>query len=248
MRTQALFERYYFSRPSFVGGTQVFHQICETRFRSGGRILEIGAGPANPTSQFVSSLGPITALDMSDEVLGNPDVADAYVYDGRRMPFADELFDMCVSNYVLEHVKDPLSHFQEASRILKPGGTYCFRTPNLWHYITMSSRLLPHYAHLGIANRLRGIEGVAHDPWPTVYHANTRRQLRRLAAKTDFIVDELRMIEAEPCYGAAHPVLFYPMMAYERLVNSSELFRSIRVNILGAFRKSGRPLSIDAAT
>jgi hypothetical protein len=41
-----------------------------------------------------------------------------------------------------------------------------------------------------------------------------------------------------------HPLLFYPMMAYERLVNSSELFSPFRVNILGTFRK---PNSLIAA-
>jgi hypothetical protein len=45
------------------------------------------------------------------------------------------------------------------------------------------------------------------------------------------------MIEAEPSYGAAHPLLFYPMMAYERVVNSSDLFSVFRVNILGTLRK-----------
>jgi ubiquinone/menaquinone biosynthesis C-methylase UbiE len=113
MRTQALFERYYFSRPSFVGGTDIFHQMCRSQFPSGGRILEIGAGPANPTSRFLSSLGPITAVDMSDEELANPDVSDSYVYDGIKMPFSDEAFDLCVSNYVLEHVAIPCRTLQK---------------------------------------------------------------------------------------------------------------------------------------
>jgi SAM-dependent methyltransferase len=236
-RTQALFERYYFGQPSFVRGTRVFHQMCQSRLRSESHILEIGAGPANLTTQFLSHIGAVTALDVSPEVLSNPDVREAHLYDGITMPYPDEVFEMCVSNYVLEHVADPLSHFREAFRILKPGGTYCFRTPNLWHYVTAGSRLLPHSAHLRIANKLRGLSEGAHAPWPTVYRANTRRRLQTLAKKTGWLVDELRMIEAEPSYGATHPLLFYPMMAYERIVNSSELFSSIRVNILGAFRK-----------
>jgi hypothetical protein len=40
------------------------------------------------------------------------------------------------------------------------------------------------------------------------------------------VPEELRMIEAEPSYGAAHPLLFYPMMAYERLVKSTSLLSS----------------------
>jgi len=91
--------------------------------------------------------------------------------------------------------------------------------------------------HVRIANRMRGLGNDAHEPWPTLYRANTRRRLRNLAAKTGWIVDELRFIEAEPCYGAAHAALFYPMMGYERLVNSAEFLAFLRVNILGVFRK-----------
>jgi|ERR1700683_416834 SAM-dependent methyltransferase len=243
MGTQSLFDRYYFSRPSFVAGTEIFHRMCHSYLGAGADILEIGAGPANGTSQFLSQIGTVTGLDMSKEVLNNPHLAHAYVYDGVTMPFRDDSFDICVSNYVLEHITNPFSHFSEVARILKPNGTYCFRTPNLWHYVTISSKLLPHAAHLRIANKLRGLSGDAHDPWPTVYRANTCRILQRLANKTGLLIEEIRMIEAEPSYGAFHAILFYPMMVYERVVNSSELFRTIRVNILGSFRKPGLPQS-----
>jgi|HubBroStandDraft_1064217.scaffolds.fasta_scaffold14953_2 SAM-dependent methyltransferase len=241
MRTQALFERYYYSRPTYVGGTKPFHQICQAHIADGEHILEIGAGPANPTTAFLSSLGSVTGADISPEVLDNPNVATARVYDGIRLPFPDNSFDLCVSNYVLEHVVDPLSHFQEVFRVLQPGAAYCFRTPNRWHYVTMAASLMPHSMHLRLANKLRALDADAHDPWPTVYRANTRNKLRLWARRSSLLPVELRMIEAEPSYGAAHPLLFYPMMAYERLVNSSDLFSLFRVNILGTFRKPSSP-------
>jgi len=241
MRTQALFDRYYYSRAAYVGGTELFHKICTSRLANGGRILEIGAGPANPTTAFLAGLGPVTGLDVSTEVLTNPNLTEARVFDGIKMPCPGEAFDLCVSNYVLEHVADPASHFQEVFRVLKPEAAYCFRTPNCWHYVTMAASLMPHSIHLRLANKLRALDADAHDPWPTVYRANTRRTLRRLARSSGLLPEELRMIEVEPSYGAAHPLLFYPMMAYERLVNSSDLFSLFRVNILGTFRKPGLP-------
>jgi|SRR5579863_7457731 len=241
MRTQALFDRYYYSRAGYIGGTERFHQLCQSRLARGGRILEIGAGPANPTTAVLARLGPVTGLDVSTEVLGNPNLTEARVYDGIKVPLPGEAFDLCVSNYVLEHVADPASHFQEVFRVLKPGASYCFRTPNRWHYVTIASSAVPHSMHLRLANRLRALDADAHDPWPTVYRANTRRTLRRLARRSGLLPEELRMIEAEPSYGAVHPLLFYPMMAYERLVNSSDLFSLFRVNILGVFRKPGSP-------
>jgi SAM-dependent methyltransferase len=237
MQTQALFDRYYRSRAGYIGGTERFHELCQSQLAPGGCVLEIGAGPANPTTAFLARLGPVTGLDVSAEVLANPNLTEARVYDGIKMPLPDDAFNLCVSNYVLEHVADPASHFQEVFRVLKPGAFYCFRTPNRWHYVAIAASLLPHSIHLRLADKLRALDAGAHDPWPTVYRANTRGKLRRLAQRTGLLAKELRMIEAEPSYGAAHPVLFYPMMAYERVVNSSDLFSEFRVNILGTFRK-----------
>ncbi len=45
------------------------------------------------------------------------------------------------------------------------------------------------------------------------------------------------MIEPEPAYGRAHALLFYPMMAYERIVNLSPALSDFRCNILLAARK-----------
>src|SRR5580704_3295575 len=241
MGTQALFDRYYYSRAGYIGGTEVFHEICRAQLENGGRILEIGAGPANPTTTFLSGVGSVTGLDVSAEVLANPNLTEAQVYDGIKIPLPGEGFDLCVSNYVLEHVADPASHFQEVFRVLKPGAAYCFRSPSLWSYVTMAARLMPHSIHLRLANKLRALDAEAHDPWPTVYRANTRSKLRRLARSSGLLPEELRMIEAEPSYGAAHPLLFYPMMVYERLVNSSDLLCLFRVNILGTFRKPNSP-------
>ncbi len=240
MRTQALFDRYYRSKPGYIGGTEAFHGICAEGFGHGKRILEIGSGPANPTTAFLATLGTVVGVDVSDEVRGNPYLSESYVYDGITFPFREESFDLCVSNYVLEHVADPHTHFGEVFRVLKPGGAYCFRTPNRWHYITMASSLLPHSVHLRVANKLRVLDDGAHDPWPTVYRANDRRQLLRFAREMGFSPERIDMVEKEPSYGAAHWLLFYPMMAYERLVNSSERLGCLRVNIFGKFRKRSR--------
>lgn len=237
MRTQALFDRYYFSKPNYVGGTQLFHDLCKSRFLCGEPILEVGSGPANSTTAFLSGMADVTGLDVSDEIFGNPYLAKALVYQGGRMPLPDASFGMCVSNYVLEHLEDPRLHFLEVFRILKPGGAYCFRTPNRLHYVTLCSSLLPHSLHLRWANKLRGLMQDAHDPWPTVYRANTRSRLLKLAKETGFLAEEFKMVESEPTYGSAHWLLFYPMMAYERAVNRSALFKCFRVNIFGVFRK-----------
>ncbi len=237
MGTEHLFDRYYRSRPGYHGGTEEFHHLCAKNLGTGSRILEIGAGPANPTTAFLATIGTVVGVDVSDELLGNPYLSESHVCSGIALPFTTESFDLCVSNYVLEHVADPVPHFQEIFRVLKPGAPYCFRTPNRWHYVALASSLLPHSVHLRLANKLRALDKQAHEPWPTVYRANDSRELTRLAQAAGFVAERIQMIEKEPSYGAAHWLLFYPMMAYERFVNSTERLGWLRANILGTFRK-----------
>jgi SAM-dependent methyltransferase len=231
--TDRLFDYYYYKRSSYRGGTTQFHALCSNSIAAGGQILEIGAGPSNSTSDYLSGLGSLTGVDVSAEVRENRALQSAHVYDGTRLPFEAERFDACVSNYVLEHVANPDEHFREIRRVLRGGGVFVFRTPNLIHYVALTSRLLPHAAHRLLANRLRGLGEESHEPWPTVYRANTRGKIARLASQASLHVERCVLIEPEPTYGSASRWLFFPMMWYERLVNSTETLATLRANILG---------------
>jgi SAM-dependent methyltransferase len=236
MSTSALFDRYYFSRADYVSGTARFHDLVRAFAPPKPFILEVGAGPSNTTSDFLSSLGCVHGIDLDPAVKHNRALSSAMIFDGVRFPFASGVFDLCVSNYVLEHVTNTKTHFGEVFRVLKPGGRFLFRTPNIWHYVTICSRVLPHSFHLRLANRLRSIsEG--HDPYPTKYRANSKKAIARLASEAGLRIQELQMIEAEPSYGKSSPLLFFPMMAYERAVNRFQILSAFRANILGALTK-----------
>ena len=238
MTTAPLFEKYYFSRSDFTTGESRFHRLLTLEIPSGARVLEIGAGPPNATSEFLSSHFHTEAVDISDTVLRNRFVRCPKVYDGRTLPYADSSFDACVSYYVMEHIADPSAHLREAARVLCAGGKYLLCTPNLQHYVAAASAVLPHWVHRKFANYLRGLTNEANEPCRTVYRANTRRAIRKAAMLARFVDCDFEMIEFEPCYGRSHPALFYPMMAYERIVNSSSIFESFRANIHVTLRKA----------
>jgi SAM-dependent methyltransferase len=233
--TEKLFEKYYYSR-SFKGGTIPFWDLFKATVGHPGKILEIGAGPSNPDSEFFATLGPVTGVDVSDVVLTNRHLTEAFVYDGLRLPFPDHSFDSVVSNWALEHLERPEDHFAEVARVLRPGGYYCFRTMNLYHYVSFGSRMLPHSLHLLLSNRLRGLSEAV-DPYRTYYRANTRGRLNKIGVAAGFKYRKLVMLEPEPSYGKAHAALFYPMMWYERLVNSTDALKGFRVTILGFFKQ-----------
>jgi SAM-dependent methyltransferase len=232
-----LFERFYSKSKGYGSATIRFHELCRSNIPPGGSILEIGAGPTNGTTNYLASVGEVTGLDVGNEVLSNRALTTAHLFDGRNFPFGDSQFDACVSNYVLEHVADPQTHFNEVARVLKRGGAYIIRTPNLLHYVALASSMLPHSVHVRFANRLRNLSPETHDPWPTVYRANRLNTLRGLAARAGLEAEQLLSIECEPSYARNSVLLFFPMMLYERAVNMSPLFAGFRASISAVFRK-----------
>lgn len=235
---QRYLERFYSRARGWRDGTEEFHELCTTVIPPGARILELGAGRDNHTSSFLAQLGCLQGLDPDPLVLTNPALTSAAVLRGSRFPFEDMAFDACVSNYVVEHVEDPVSHLSEAARVLKPSGVYVFRTPNRYHYVAVASALTPHWIHERLANQLRGLATGSGHPHRTFYRLNSRGAIRRRADQAGLVVEELRMIEKEPSYGFISPVLFLSFMAYERVVNSSPVFAGLRANILAVLRRT----------
>lgn len=56
--------------------------------------------------------------------------ADLFLYDGTKLPFADNFFDFVFSTSVLEHVSHPDVFLKEAARVLAPHGKMYLAFPN----------------------------------------------------------------------------------------------------------------------
>jgi SAM-dependent methyltransferase len=225
-------ERFYPQTSWRRDGTRDFFQVLKQN--CGDKILEIGAGPSNNTSDYLKTLGELHGIDVDPDVLENTALETAAVFE-ERFPFPDNSFDTCVSNYVCEHLKDPDAHLKEVRRVLRPGGIYVFRTPNRFHYTAIVSGLTPHSFHVKMANKLRAIDG--HDPYPTWYRLNSRGRIRSFARVAGFEVEYLRLVEKEPSYGMSSRALFLIFTAYERVVNSADIFASFRSSLFVVLRK-----------
>jgi SAM-dependent methyltransferase len=231
--------RFYNRDQGWLDGTTEFHQLCAAHIPPGSRILEIGAGPSNPTSEFLATLGELHGIDPDPAVADNKSLRTAQTLTADRYPFSDGAFDACVSNYVLEHIQNPGSHFSEVRRVLRPHGFFLFRTPNRYHYVALVARATPHAFHELVANPSRGRPREAHHPYPTAYLLNSGSAVRRAAAIHGFRVVELRFVEKEPSYGVASRLLYLPMLAYERIVNSTCRLEWLRANIFAVLQREG---------
>ena len=230
-------DRFYRSRPDWQNGSQQFRNVIDSHLPADATVLELGAGPSNRTTKFLSERSScVDGLDIDEQVKNNEYLNQRIVYDGAKFPLPGASYDAVVADYVLEHVEQPHEVFSEISRVLKPGGVFLFRTPNLFHYVSLISFLTPHFVHQLCRKFVHGV-GDHPDPYPTFYRLNSERRIRRHCKDVGMQAIELQMVEKEPSYLMFSRPAFLAGVAYERSVNSSNWFKSLRVNIFGAIRR-----------
>jgi arsenite methyltransferase len=116
---------------SFAG---VANPFALGRLEPGERVLDVGCGAGTDSlvaAQMVGPEGSVTGIDMTPEILakarraaeelaaGNVEFLEG---DAERLPFADESFDVVISNGVIDLIPDKDAVFSEIYRVLRPGG------------------------------------------------------------------------------------------------------------------------------
>jgi SAM-dependent methyltransferase len=82
-----------------------------------------------------------------------------------QLPFPDEMFELVLSQEVLEHVRDPLRAMCEMKRVLKKGGTLYCQVPFI----------------------------IGYHPGPTDFWRFTKEGIRELIQKAGFTCDEVKL-------------------------------------------------------
>lgn len=189
----------------------------------GGTLLEVGAGSGH-SRDFTKGMD-VTRLD----ILPAPWV-DA-VGDAQALPFDDHRFDGIFLLDVLHHLSEPRKFFEEAARVLKPGGRIAMIEPG----ITPLSWVFYHYLHeepvaLSAVPLERQPYGETKDPFESNQAIPTllfRRQEHRIALSE--AVPALRTVSrdwlsliAYPMTGGFKPWSLLPAGAARWLVRQED--------------------------
>jgi len=108
------------------------------------KLLDIGAGNggiAHALAHHPQHVLEVTAVDQLDQ-RQQSEGYDFVAVDSPALPFADETFDVVVSNHVLEHVGERAAqclHLSEIRRVLSRDGLAYLAIPNRW------ALMEPHY-------------------------------------------------------------------------------------------------------
>jgi SAM-dependent methyltransferase len=95
-----------------------------------GRLLDVGCG-RKPYARLLSCREHI-GVDV--ESSPHPRAEMDRIYDGQKLPFANDDFDSILCTEVVEHARDPKQLFHEMARVLKPGGHALITVPMLFHH------------------------------------------------------------------------------------------------------------------
>lgn len=156
----------------------------------------------------------VIGIDVDPKGTGNPYLDEFRLIESDRWPVADATVDVCLSDWVLEHIQNPELFFSEASRALKPGGYLFLRTANANSYVGAISRLIPNRLHAAVLNRAQE-RRKAQDVFPTEYRCNTKRKIR--AALEHFGFDHcVYEFESEPYYLSFSRPLYYLGVLHQR--------------------------------
>ncbi len=95
--------------------------------------LDIGSGHGELIALMRSKFDvQSSACDYTDSLMKLPDVPVTIVdLSNEKLPFADHSFDLVTCTEVIEHLEHYRETLREIHRVLKPGGTAVFTTPNI---------------------------------------------------------------------------------------------------------------------
>jgi len=198
-------------------------------------MLDLGAGAGIVEQMnFKGVVARVCGVDLDPRVINNPYLDEGRMTDAANIPWPENSFDLVFSDNVLEHLADPSEVFKEVIRVLKPDGVFLFKTPNKFHYMPTIARMTPHWFHQFI-NKLRGRAEI--DTFHTLYRANTKKEVIKLAQQVGFKSTNVLRVEGRPEYLRMSILTYVFGTIYERLVNSNELLSPFRVVLIGQLKK-----------
>ena len=176
----------------------------------------------------------VVGVDLDEPSLRDHTVLrDRVKADLGALPFADGSFDLVTANMVFEHVTEPRCVLREVQRILAPGGTLLFHTPNVRYPLTALTTSLPQRWKDRLIRLLDGRAG--DDVFPAVYRCNDAATIERAAALSGFTVRTVQHVESAP-YTAALGPLALPELVLMRLLRRNAL-QHRRPNLLVTLHK-----------
>ncbi len=130
--------------------------VCEL-LPTSGRLLEIGAGAGWQAKALEAKGYEVSGIDIPSSNYRSEIIWPVTEYDGHRIPFEDQTFDIIFSSNTLEHIPHVVDFQKEILRVLKPGGMVIHLVPSgTWRFWTNLTHLLKRWNFPDVHGELAG--------------------------------------------------------------------------------------------
>ena len=124
------------------------------KLQPGASVLDVGCGLGHDAVSILAMVGPAgrvvgidagqklieKAIERTQAIFPRPDFR---VGDALALEFADNTFDACRTDRVLQHLHDPARAVSEMVRVTRPGGRVAVLEPD-WHTMTIAGGDIGH--------------------------------------------------------------------------------------------------------
>lgn len=234
---RTLIKTYYASLkllcPGLSNSQFAYRELLTSLVKPGTTWLDLGCGhqffpdwmPESRSVQLAlvekcASVVGVDAVDKRPHTCGIPKI----VADIERLPFANEAFSLITANMVVEHLENPENLLREVYRVLAPGGSFLFHTPNARYFEVAIAQRCPKAFVKAVAGILDGRGG--DDVFHTHYRMNTADKIEALSAECGLVTSSLRHLES-----TAQGIMLGPLVIPELLV-----IRMLRLSALQKYR------------
>ncbi len=144
-------------------------------------VYELSAG--GPLVRWLlSHAGRVTLSEYLDDVPPGQHRGGIQCQDVQQLTYAENLFDVCTSTEVFEHVADDLRGFRELCRVLKPGGFLLLTVP-----LSQAAKTV---------ERARLVDGRVEHLLPPEYHGDRLRGAKQVLCFRNYGLDILDRVGA----------------------------------------------------
>jgi SAM-dependent methyltransferase len=232
--------------PGLKYSQTIYEDVLRQHSRNIGRWLDLGCGhqllPSwrlEQEGELVQLAQVLVGLDYDFPSLkSHKTICFRVQGDIARLPFQNNSFDLVTSNMVFEHLQEPENQLAEVGRILKPGGTLIFHTPNVLGYTALIAMLTPSFIKDRLIQFLE--DRKEEDVFPTYYKINSTRAIKLAAASAGLEIRNIRLIVSGPELAMIPPLVILELVFIRILM--SRLCRPFRTNIIAILQKPNNAL------
>ncbi len=226
--------------PSLKYSQSLYEDVLKLHIKPGLKWLDLGCGQhilppwrRKEENKLTENCKMVAGIDYNIHSLVNHKTISRLIQgDIAHLPLKGNSFDLATANMVAEHLENPEVSFREIQRILRPGGTFIFHTPNVLGYTAILLMIVPKALKPKMVQFFQADE---EGDFVTYYKANSIKKIHSLAQTTGFRVVKTRLLASSAVFGIIPPLALLEIMWIR--ITMTRLFKPFRTNIMVILQK-----------